>query len=112
MPGAGELNARWTFQQRSETVNGDRQGPWEDGFTVWAKVTWLRGTEAVMADRLEGRQPVVITVRDSAQARAIGTGWRAKSKRRSAWIGNITGASPAKEPGFIDILATIGGAQG
>lgn len=110
--GAGDLRDRWTFQQRAADANGDRRGPWEDGFSVSAKVTWLIGSEAVMQDRLTGRQPVVLTIRESSVSRQITPGWRAFDARRAGREANITAVSPSKTRGFLDVLAVIGVAQG
>lgn len=112
MPGAGDLNQRWRFQPRGEDANGDRTGGWEEGFTVWAQVVWLRGTEAVMQDRLSGMQPVIITVRASLATRGITPGFRAVDARNAKNVANVTAVAPAREAGFIDILATVGVAQG
>lgn len=110
---AGALRERWTFQQRSEDANGDRRGPWElPGRTLYADVLYLRGTEAVMQDRLTGLQPVVITVRDSSLSRKITNAWRALDSRSPDRIANITSVGPSRRRGFLDILATIGGPQG
>jgi len=110
--GAGDLRDRILFQVRGEDDNGDPLGGWDDRFTRWAKVVWLRGTESVMASRLEGRQPVVITVRACSQTRLITSAWRAVNARDDKQEFNITAVSPAKEPGFIDVLAVMGGATG
>lgn len=110
MPGAGELTNRVRFDQRELDANGLRQGPFVEGFTVWARLIPLRGGEGVIAQRLESSQPYVITVRDSSQTRAITTGFRAFDGR--AGLMNITGVTKAKESGFIDILAVAGGARG
>lgn len=110
--GAGDLKERWTFQQRAEDGNGDRRGKWEEGFTVWTAVTWLIGTEAVMQDRLTGVQPVVLSVRASSMTRQITPAWRALDSRQAGREANITGVVPSRTPGFIDILAVIGKAQG
>lgn len=112
MPGAGDLRDRYRFDQRSPDANGDRLGEFEPGFAVAARTTWLRGTEAVMGQRLEGKQPVVITIRDSQQTRAITNAFRAVNARDATKVFNITSVAPAKERGFIDILATTGGAAG
>lgn len=112
MPGAGDLRDRYRFDQRGIDANGDRLGPFEDGFTVWAQTTWLRGSEAVMGQRLEGKQPVILTIRDSAQARTITNGFRAVNARDVTKVFNITSVSPAKERGFLDVLATAGVAAG
>lgn len=112
MPGAGALDQRIRFEARTEDANGDPLGPWAEQFTVWAQLVWLRGSEAVLQQRLEGKQPVAIVVRSSSSTRAINTAWRAVNARNPAQAFNITAVSPAKEQGFIDVLATMGGATG
>ncbi len=112
MPGAGDLRDRVTFEARGEDANGDPLGAWAPQFTVWAQMVWLRGSEAALQQRLEGRQPVAIVVRTSSQTRGITTAWRAVNARNAEQRFNITAVSPAKEPGFIDVLATMGGATG
>lgn len=111
MPGAGALRDRIRFDHRGTDANGDPIGAWVEGFTVWAQLLWLRGSETAIAQRLEGRQPVAIVVRTSSQARTITQAFRAVNVRTGAEF-NITSVSPAKEPGFIDILAVAGGAPG
>lgn len=87
-------------------------GDWENQFTYAAQVIWLRGSEGALQQRLEGRQPVVIVVRASAQTRRITTAWRAKNAHHTDQVFNITAVSPSKQPGFIDVLAVVGGATG
>ena len=67
-----------TFQERQESDDGfgNKVGNWVDRFEDRAGVRYLRGSEAVMAARLEGRQPVVVTIRDSARARSVTPEWR------------------------------------
>lgn len=112
MPGAGALDQRITFEARTEDANGDPLGPWAPQFTVWAQLVWLRGSEGALQQRLEGKQPVAIVVRSSSSTRAINTAWRAVNAREPEQKFNITAVSPAKEQGFIDVLATMGGATG
>lgn len=112
MPGAGELRERWTFQQRGLDANQDRRGAWEEGFTVAAKIVWLRGGDAVLQDRLNGKQPVVLTIRDSRQAREIRQGWRALDARAEGRVAHVTSVAPSRDRGFIDVLATVGESEG
>jgi head-tail adaptor len=112
MIGAGDLRDRITFEARALDANGDALGTFEPQFTVWAHLRWLRGSEAALQQRLEGRQPVALVIRDSAQARQITTAWRALNARVEGQAFNITSVSPAQERGFIDILATTGGPTG
>ena len=111
MSSAGKMRDRYRFDQRGEDANGDRLGPWEEGFTVWAETIWLKGTEAVMAQRLGGKRPVALVIRDSTQARTITEAFRAVDARTGA-VFNITSASPSRKRGFIDVLAVSGGAAG
>lgn len=112
MPGAGDLKHRITFQRRANDANGDPLGAWTNQFTVWTKMVWLRGSESAVHQRLEGRQPLALVVRTSSQARQIDTTWRAVNARNTSEKFAITAVSPAKEAGFIDILAVKGGATG
>lgn len=108
MPGSGQLDTRVTFQQRAPDDNGDPLGDWEDGFTRWAQVQYLRGGEGVIQGRLQGRDPAVITVRDEAATREITTAWRAVTQTGPQMTFNLRSWTPAKERGFIDILAEAG----
>jgi head-tail adaptor len=112
MPGAGDLRDRYRFDLRGSDANGDPLGDWEPGFEVSAHTTWLRGSETVMSQRLQGTQPVILTIRSSAQARTINSAFRAVNTR-TGFVFNITGVSPTRDdPGFLDILAVGGGAAG
>jgi head-tail adaptor len=114
--GTGDQDARVRFDQRGLDANGDALGDFEPGFTVWAKVDWLRGSESAVSNRLQGLQPVTITIRDSAQARTITNAFRAVAvsgrQIRAGQEFNLTAVAPAQEIGFINIMATAGGAVG
>lgn len=113
---APELDARLTFQGRELDANGDALGDWDEGFSVFAKVEWLRGSESAVANRLQGLQPVIITIRDSDQARTITNAFRAVAvsgrQITPSQEFNLTAVAPAQEAGFINIMATAGGAAG
>lgn len=112
MPGAGKLRERITFQERAVDANDDAMGDWQDRITVWAQLVWLRGGEGVLQQRMSGRQPVAIVIRDSTQSRPITTAWRAVNARRPEQVFNITAVAPSKDPGFLDVLGVMGGATG
>ena len=112
MARARRLRHRWTFQQRGADGNGDRRGAWAAGFTRWVEVTYLRGGEAVMQERLTGLQPVILTVRSDVLTRTISNGFRAFDESAAGRVANVTAAAASKTPGYIDIMATIGGPQG
>lgn len=113
MSSAARMRDRYRFEQRGLDANGDRLGAWdtENGITVSAETIWLKGSESVMASRLEGKQPVALVIRDSTQARTINEAWRAVDVRTSE-VFNISGTSPSRVRGFIDVLAVSGGATG
>lgn len=76
---AGKLDRRALFQS---PVTGDDgygnevTGEWKDEFIRWAGVQFLKGGEAVMASRLEGKQPVIVTVRADSETARITPEWR------------------------------------
>lgn len=107
MPGAGQLKDRISFSQRAPDANGVRLGEWGAPLTVWAQLTWLRGGEGVLDQRLAGRQPVVITIREFAAVRSIDNSWRAVNARNLTQVFDIKSAAPSREAGFIDILAEM-----
>ena len=112
MTTARDLRDQVAFEVRREDANGDPLGPFDPAFTTWAKLVWLRGSETAVQQRREGRQPVAIVVRSTPSTRCVTPAWRAVMSNDSNTIFNITSVSPAKERGFIDILATMGGPTG
>lgn len=112
MTTARDLRHMVDFEVRAEDENGDPLGPFEPVFDTWAKLVWLRGSETAVQQRLEGRQPVAIVVRSNSMTRLITPAWRAVLTNDDDQVLNITSVSPAKDRGFIDILATTGGATG
>lgn len=113
---AGELRERLAFEKRvmlAEPGNGSgtKRGDWQQQFIVWAKVIFLRGGESVLASRLSGVQPTVITVRASSQSRLIKSDWRARDTRTGA-IYNLKAPNPSANNESIDFIAETGGAIG
>lgn len=75
---AGRLDRRASFWSPAliSGQGGEQQSGWMQEMTVWANVRWLRGAEVVIAARLAGRQPAVITIRKSDVASEITTDWK------------------------------------
>ena len=102
---AGQLDRRVTFQSFvmiEDDMGGVVQG-WEDRFTIWAHIRYLRGSEAVMQARLVSNAPVIITIRSSAASRTITSEWRAV-------IGGVIfdlkeDPRPSEDGGFFEMLA-------
>lgn len=109
MPAIGELRDRYTFQRRAADVVVDglnRPGGWEGDLTVWAKTQYLKGGEGVQQARLQGLQPVILTIRASTASRAINNAWQAVDARDPTRVFNITGVEMTADRAFIQILAT------
>ncbi|WP_196258571.1 head-tail adaptor protein [Pelagibacterium limicola] len=113
---AGATRARVTFQKRGDADDGwgkvqPGAGDWEDQFTVWVGLAPMRGTETVMAARLQGQQPYVLTVRQSSQTRQITAAWRAVDARDPKRVFAIT-APPADPDGrraWLEMIVNHGG---
>lgn len=118
MPGSGELEERVTFQRKGLDANREREGPWNgdgDGFSRWAKVIWLKGSERVLDARLQGVQPVVVTLVDEPATRAVDNSWRmvGASPRILGMIFDIKSpGAPSRDRGFLDFTAEQNGRDG
>ena len=80
----GDLREVVRFQTRTETDDGygnQVSGEWTAQFTRWCDVRPLRGTEEVVASRLQGIQPVRIVVYSDTETRTITPEWRAVDTR-------------------------------
>lgn len=81
-PTAQELDRRVFFDARVEVDDGygNVEGDFAEQFEVWAAFRPRGGSEAVQADRLEGRNTFGIYVRSSTQTRQISSDWRVRDK--------------------------------
>jgi SPP1 family predicted phage head-tail adaptor len=102
MTTAGEMRERVSFQQRGLDANGDRLGAWGGDVTVWAQVRPMKGGEPVIQARLQGVQPVEITIRSSSATRPITSAWRAMWNGRPH---NIRTVTPDERREFIAMVA-------
>lgn len=83
--GAGQLRERVTFQRRDETPDAYGNpiaGDWTDQFSEPARLTPRLGGEEVIAARMTGVQPYILTVRSSARTRGLTPAWRAYDARK------------------------------
>ncbi len=107
---AGELSERFSFEKR-EPLAGDAygvsEGEWIEQFTCWTKKVPLRRGETVIASRLSGVQPYVLTIPASNQSRLIQTDWRAKDTRTGLTY-NIRTVEPSPDRASIDLLVDGG----
>lgn len=112
MPGAGDLKERLHFQKRLDATDdgyGNTEGGWQTQFTCNANVLPLRGSEPVIAQRLAGVQPVIITIRSCEDARLAQPHWRAVDTRRPTVIYNLkAGANFDMLNEFVVFMAETG----
>ena len=109
MTGAGPLNELVAFD--SPTEQADAQGgvatTWGESYRCAAHFMYLRGGETVQARRLEGRQPVVVTIRQSALARTITSNWRMRDLRRGH-VYNIRSIVPSDDRRWFELTCEKG----
>jgi len=107
---ATKLQDRIAFDAPTSTPNG--QGGTIAGWAVqhecWAQITYLRGTEPVIAARLVGVQPVVFRIRNCNAARQIGSDWRARDIRTGTEYAIKGNPVPSDDRAYLDIMATSG----
>jgi head-tail adaptor len=106
---AGQLRQKVTFQRREmiDDGAGNVEGIWQTEFLAFADFKFLRGGEQVMAGRLAGKQPAIITIRSSVSSRVVDTAWRIIDAGDEAWnIRAIT--DPTGKRAWLEILAEKG----
>lgn len=111
MVGAGDLRERFTIQRRVDVDDGagNVTGSWADEFTVWSGVQFMRGSESVIAARLTARQPAIMTIRNTAQARGILPKDRAVNARTGEVFNIREQPREARDNrGFLEMLVEAG----
>lgn len=107
---AGDLTFRVALDAPTQAANG--QGGmllgWAEQYRCAAHMRFLRGSEAVIAARLAGRQPVVITVRNCAAARAVTVDWRIRDVRSGLDYNVRTAPVPSQDRAWLEITAESG----
>jgi head-tail adaptor len=107
---ASLLSERFAFERPANVPNGGggTMSGWETQHECWAQVTYLRGTEPVIASRLVGVQPVVIRVRNCEAARQIGSDWQARDMRTETVYALTGNAVPSDNRAYLDFMAKSG----
>lgn len=109
---AGDLRDRVAFDRPLGTLTdtGGQVTTWQEAISaLWAGIKYLRGSDTVVAARLTGRQPAVVTMRASAITRTIKPEWRMRDLR----TGNVFAIRAIHETpdrAFMEILVE-GGAE-
>jgi SPP1 family predicted phage head-tail adaptor len=112
---AGKLTERVTLASRvtgnpdDPTDYGNPVAGWEDVGNVAAQFIYLRGGEAVIAGRLQGRQPVVIRVWATPLTRQVSSDWRVTDARRgTVYAVRSVNPDPEGDRAWIDLLCESG----
>lgn len=116
MVGAGDLRDRFTIQRDMAVPDwsGHPGEPdWQDQFTIWGNIAFMRGGEAVIAARLTARQPAILTVRISTQAKSILPSDRVKDARTGEIFNIRERPRVSRENrGFLEVLVEAGASDG
>lgn len=108
----GDFRHRVAFEKRADASDkyGGTKAAWAAQFTVAAAIRAKFGSEAVTAARLEGTQPVTITVRRTSKTADVDATWRARDVK-SGEIYNIRSkADPDDRRAYIELLCEAGAA--
>jgi head-tail adaptor len=109
MINSGNLYEKVAFDAPIETPNGYGgviQG-WEEAVQVRASIKYLRGGEVVQAARLQGKQPVVVTIRRNTTTAMIEPSWRMRDVRTSI-VYNIRSIVRSDDRQWLEITAESG----
>jgi len=108
------LTHRIAFERRAlfDDGYGNKRGEFGLVFEAQAGIQARMGGEAVLAERLAGRQPVTIRVRQSTGAREVTTDWRIRDVRTGTLYNIRAITDPfshtAERGRYFDILAESG----
>lgn len=109
-----KLVEEYTFQKRvTEPADelGSVSSEWVSQFKTRSSRIWMRGGEEVLASRLSGVQPAIITVRLNPDTSRIDNFWRCIDNRTGATY-NVMTAEPSQNRQYIDLMIKGGGADG
>ncbi|MDK1489374.1 head-tail adaptor protein [Sinorhizobium sp. 7-81] len=106
---AGRMQSIFRFDNRSEVEDGfgNTVGNWIEVFRGAAEVTYLRGSETVMAARLTGKQPAILKIRSSEKSRSLTTDYRAVDARSGTEFA-IRAVTPTSDRLYLEILVESG----
>lgn len=109
MSASGDMTFLMTFDKPTSAADGlgGTESGWAEQFTAWAEVRFLRGGETVQAARLTGRQPAVVTIRDSAAAREITADWRMRDARAGT-VYNVRTIVPSDDRATLELTCESG----
>lgn len=110
---AGAMRDRIRLEKRSsvEDEYGNTVSDWVAQFERSAEIRPLKGSEQVIAARLQGTQPALILVRFDRQTAAITPEWRAIDTRSGTVYAIETAADMERKRETITMMCVAGGPQ-
>ncbi len=109
MTGSGDLYFLIAFEEvaAEETSYGVVAGEWDEQFQRKARIRARTGTEPVIAQRLQGVQPLEIEVRSDSETRLVTTAWRIRNVRTSEYY-QIGAIAPSEKRMWISMACELG----
>lgn len=83
-------------------------GEYTPQFEIWGWLKYLRGSETVLASRLEGRSPAIIAVRNSTNARRISNEWRVRDVGNGVLYQVKEPPRPTGQRAYLEMIAESG----
>lgn len=111
--GAGKLRELIAFEVRQNLDDGfgnEVSGPWQEQCRANAERLPLKGGEAVLASRLQGKQPYLLTVYWNLATSQVTPDWRAVDVRTGA-VYAIQTAVARERRDYIDMMCVEGVAE-
>ena len=109
MSRAPHLRAAFAAPFEDTDADGQIVQRYDEQFTVWAGVRWLRGGETVMQARMQSRSPAILKVRKSPDTDRITSEWRVLVDGRNFDVKEDP--RPSDDRGYLEMLAEAMGAQ-
>jgi len=98
----------WEKREEVDDGYGNTQGAFVEIFRGHAERTPLKGGESVLSARLQGTQPYVLRIRQSALSRTVTTDWQARDVRSGQIMQVKSIADPTDRGAYLDIMVTEG----
>lgn len=103
---AGSIRELLSFQRRQTDAQGRSTGPFVEIFQQHARCVALKGSEPVIAKRLEGVQPIQFQTRYSANVASLTTADRIVWLR-TGQVYNVTSVAIDEKLTKADIMAIV-----
>lgn len=106
---SGDLRDLVAFEEPSESsdAGGIISGSWTERFRRLVAIDNARGNEAVIAQRLQGVNPVTIRVRMSTATRGVTSAWRIRHVLSGEYY-NIRSVIPKPDREWLDLFCENG----